>query len=474
VPGRRRLIVVSNRGPVGYDRDGAGSRVARRGAGGLVTALRPLVSRHDVTWIASAMTEEERALAEAGTIDETAADGSPFRLRFVAHDPRAYELYYNVVANPVLWFVQHGLWALKDDPEADLTTPWQAGYAVVNDGFAAAVVDELRGTRDAVVFFQDYHLYLAPRRVRELVPTALLAHFVHIPWPPPAEWEVLNEPIRRQIHDGLLANDVIGFHTERWRSAFLASCDAVLGSKSAASATIAAPISVDVEEFEALSESPLVLEREEEVVAQRPERLVLRVDRADPAKNAVRGFRAFERLLERRPDLHGRVAMVALLDPSRERIPEYREYRAEIEAVAEEVGRRFACDGWRPLQLNVGDDFPLSVAAYKQFDVLLVNSIRDGMNLVAKEGPLVNGRSGAVVLSRETGAFEELRSWVIPVDPLDVDGQAAALEHALELPEEDRVHRIGAIRSWVRGHDLDAWSDTILAAIEQAASTIRP
>jgi trehalose 6-phosphate synthase len=458
---------------VGYDRDGAGNRVARRGAGGLVTALRRLVSRHDLTWIASAMTDEERTLAGAGTIDETAADGSPFRLRFVAHDPRAYELFYDVVANPVLWFVQHGLWALKHDPDADLTTPWREGYVVVNDAFATAVAEELQDAPDAVVFFQDYHLYLAPRRVRGLVPEALLAHFVHIPWPPVADWEVLPGAIRRELHEGLLANDVVGFHTERWRSAFLASCNAVLGADAVANtATIAAPISVDVEEFESLAASPTVLAREQEVVADRPERLVLRVDRADPAKNAVRGFRAFERLLERRPDLHGRVEMLALLDPSRERIPEYRDCRAEIEAVADEISRRFARDGWLALRLDLRDDFARSVAAYKQFDVLLVNSIRDGMNLVAKEGPLVNGRSGVVVLSREAGAFEELRAWVIPVDPFDVDEQAAALERALELPEEDRVRRIEEIRSWVRGHDLDAWSDAILGAIEQA-STIR-
>ena len=218
---------------MGYDRDGTGNRVARRGAGGLVTALRRLVSRHDLTWIASAMTDEERTLAGAGTIDETAADGSPFRLRFVAHDPRAYELFYDVVANPVLWFVQHGLWALKHDPDADLMTPWREGYVVVNDAFAAAVAEELEDAPDAVVFFQDYHLYLAPRRVRGLAPDALLAHFVHIPWPPVADWQVLPRAIRRELHEGLLANDVVGFHTERWRRAFLASCDAVLGAGAA-------------------------------------------------------------------------------------------------------------------------------------------------------------------------------------------------------------------------------------------------
>jgi trehalose 6-phosphate synthase len=373
----------------------------------------------------------------------------------------------------VLWFVQHGLWDLKHDPDADLTGPWREGYAVVNEAFAAAVLDELREASDAVVFFQDYHLYLAPRTVRDGAPDALLAHFVHIPWPPAADWDVLPAPLRRELHDGLLANDVVGFHTERWRTAFLASCDTVLGAgAAAATATVAAPISVDTAEFESLADSSLVRAREREVLAERPAWLVLRVDRADPAKNAVRGFRAFERMLERRPDLHGRVGMVALLDPSRERIPEYRECRAEIEAVAAEVDRRFARDGWHPLRLELGDDFPGSVAAYKQFDVLLVNSIRDGMNLVAKEGPLVNDRAGVVVLSRETGAFDELQPWVIAVDPFDVDGQAAALECALELPAAERLRRIEAIRSWVRGHDLDAWSDTLLGAIEQA-STIR-
>src|SRR5262245_23640354 len=190
------------------------------------------------------MTDEERALADAGTIDETAADGSPFRLRFVGHDPQAYELFYNVVANPVLWFVQHGLWALKHDPEADLTIPWRDGYAVVNDAFAAAVVQELSDAPRAVVFFQDYHLYLAPRRVRELVPESLLAHFVHIPWPPSTDWHVLPAAIRRDLHEGLLANDVVGFHTERWRRAFDDSCDAVLGPGAMGdTTTIAAPIS---------------------------------------------------------------------------------------------------------------------------------------------------------------------------------------------------------------------------------------
>src|SRR6266496_6814607 len=164
---RRKLIVVSNRGPVSYQRE-HGERLSRRGGGGLVTALRSLVSHHDVTWIASAMGEEDRAVAEeAGgeAIEETARDGSPFRLRLVAHDPAWYDWFYNVVSNPMLWFLQHYLWELAYTPSLDiaLQNAWDEGYARVNEGFADAVVEELEHEPDTAVFFHDYHLYLAPR-----------------------------------------------------------------------------------------------------------------------------------------------------------------------------------------------------------------------------------------------------------------------------------------------------------------------
>ena len=225
---RRKLIVVSNRGPVSFTRDEDGNRVARRGGGGLVTALRSLVAHHDVTWIASAMTDEDRTVAEeAGgeAIEEVARDGSPYRLRLVSHDPAAYDWYYNVVANPTLWFLQHYLWALAYAPDIDrgLHHAWDDGYVPVNRAFADAVLIELDAQPDASVFFHDYHLYLAPRFVRDARPDASLGHFVHIPWPEPNLWRVLPEQIRRAIHDGLLANDVVGFHANRWRRSFLRS-----------------------------------------------------------------------------------------------------------------------------------------------------------------------------------------------------------------------------------------------------------
>jgi trehalose 6-phosphate synthase len=219
--GRRKLIVVSNRGPITYARGADGERLARRGGGGLVTALRSLVSHHDVTWIASAMSDEDRAVSvEAGgaAIDERSRDGSPFRLRLVAHDETAYDWFYNVVSNPMLWFLQHYLWELAYEPSIDvaLQHAWDGGYATVNETFAEAVLEELELEPEAAVFFHDYHLYLAPRLVRERAPDALLAHFVHIPWPQTDYWHVLPDRIRRAIHDGVLANDVVGFHTRQW------------------------------------------------------------------------------------------------------------------------------------------------------------------------------------------------------------------------------------------------------------------
>ncbi len=487
---RRKLIVVSNRGPVVFARGADGTRVARRGGGGLVTALSSLVRHHDVTWIASAMSEEDRALAgEAGgeAVAETARDGSPYRLRLVAHDPRAYDWYYNVVSNPILWFAQHYLWGLSRAPDWDhgVRHAWSEGYVAVNRNFADAVVAELEREPEATVFLHDYHLYVAPSLVREQVPDATLAHFVHIPWPQPDYWRVLPGPIRRAVHEGLLANDVVSFHTRRWRINFLRSCadltdaevdfgrqEARVGGRVAAARCC--PISVDPDEFLEFAQSDAVTAAEAAIVATRPEFLLLRVDRTDPSKNVVRGFRAYELFLEAHPDLHGRVTMLALLDPSRQDIPEYAEYLGAIQRAARVVNDRFQREGWRPLELRIEDDFAGSVAAYKQYDALLVNAIFDGMNLVAKEAPLVNTRDGVLILSENAGAHEELGSWAVTVNPFDVASQAEAIERALTMPAGERRVRIEAIRKRVRSHDIASWIDSQLNDLEEARARHEP
>ena len=449
-----------------------------------MTALRSLVSHHDVTWIASAMGDEDRAVAEeagGAALDETARDGSAYRLRLVAHDPQAYDWYYNVVSNPVLWFAQHYLWGLVYSPDVDhgLHHAWNEGYVAVNRNFADVVLEELEREPEAAVFFHDYQLYVAPAFVRERAPEATLAHFVHIPWPQPDYWRVLPEPIRRQLHEGILANDVVSFHTPRWRRNFLRSCEDIAdaevdfraGDARVGGRTVAAracPISVDPAEFEELAESPDVLAAEREIAAERPELLILRVDRTDPSKNVVRGFRAFELYLEAHPEMHGRVGMLALLDPSRQDIPEYAEYLAAIQRAARTVNDRFQREGWRPLDLRIEDNFPQAVAAYKQYDVLLVNAIFDGMNLIAKEAPLVNGRDGVLILSENTGAHDELGAFALSVNPFDLAGQAEAIHEALTLPRDERRRRLNGIRERVRSHDIESWIETQLRDLDAA------
>jgi trehalose 6-phosphate synthase len=471
VSGRRKLIVVSNRGPVSYRTDADGNRTASRGGGGLVTALSSLVSHHDVTWIASAMTDEDEAVAaEAGgeAFEERARDGSAYSLRFVVHDRAAYDWFYNVVSNPVLWFLQHYLWGLAYAPDVDhgLHHAWEHGYVPVNEAFAEAVLAELDAEPGAAVFFHDYHLYLAPRFVREAAPDATLAHFVHIPWPQQDYWHLLPQPIRHAIHDGVLANDIVGFHTTRWRRNFLRAAADFAGapfedhvSFHNGRRVLAAvhPISVEPAEFEELAVSDHVLAAEEAIAADRPEFLILRVDRTDPSKNVVRGFLAFEQYLDEHPEMHGRVGMLALLDPSRQDIPEYAEYLGAIQRAARAVNDRFQAGSWVPIDLQIADNFTQAVAAYKQFDVLLVNAIFDGMNLVAKEAPLINTRDGVLILSENAGAHEELGEWALTVNPFDISGQARALHRALTMPREERRERQEAIRAYVREHDLAAW-----------------
>jgi trehalose 6-phosphate synthase len=483
---RRKLLVVFNRAPVAYHREPGGGRVTKRGGGGVVTALGGLLAHHDVTWVASAMTEEDRAVAaERGEsfVEET-ADGATYRLRLVLHDPEAYERFYNVLANPTLWFLQHYLWGLGAAPDFDpgLHEAWDDGYAPVNEALAAATLEELAREPDAAVLFHDYHLYLAPRLVRDARPEVVTSHFVHIPWPEPDYWHALPEELRVAVHEGLLANDVVGFHTERWRRAFLLSAERLLGARVDREAgtvehhghktlVVARPIGVDPGEFERLKEDPAVLEREASLTAQRPDQLVLRVDRTDPSKNVVRGFRAFSLLLERHPELHGRVGMVALLAPSRQDIPEYAEYAAEVEAAARAVNDRFERDGWQPVRLDVADDFPRSVAGYRQFDVLLVNPVFDGLNLVAKEAFLVNDRNGVLVLSENAGVHEELGEWALTVNPFDISGQADTLYAALTLEEPDRRRRADAIREHVRTHDIREWIEAQLSDLDAVRSS---
>ncbi len=452
-----------------------------------MTALSNLAEENQITWIASAMTEVDREVAlEKGRagIEEQTSNGASYRLKLVVHDETAYGLYYNVVANPTLWFLQHYLWDLASHPNHDrggLEHAWREGYAPVNAAFADAVLDELGREPEAIVFFNDYHLYLAPRFVRERAPEARTFHFVHIPWAQSDYWHVLPAQIRSAIHDGLLANDLVSFHTRRWRDNFLRSAQEMVGAERPVDGVAtelcyrgktarvgARAISVDPREFEELCEHPRVLEHERRIVETRPEFLVVRVDRTDPSKNIVRGFTAFDLFLEAHPELRGRVGMLALLDPSRQDIPEYAEYLDAVKHEVRRVNDHFQRPGWTPIDMQIQDDFFQSVAAYKQYDALLVNAIFDGLNLVAKEAPLVNTRDGVLILSENAGVHEELGEFSLSINPFDLRAQADAIYEALMMPRDERARRLGEIRVRVREHDLAWWMNAQLADLDES------
>jgi trehalose 6-phosphate synthase len=481
----RRVILVSNRGPVQYGREG-GERTASRGAGGLVTALSG-IGRHlqDGVWVCAAMSDEDVVVAgesPGGTHPPELGDDK-IRVRLVALDPTAQDDFYTLISNPLLWFIQHHLYDLKSAPNITRREidAFESGYAAVNRRFAEVVAEEVEAAGgDAIVMVHDYHFYLLPAEVRARCPDAVLHHFVHIPWPDPESWRVLPPPMRNALFHGLLGNDVVGFHTERYARNFLLGCQELLALPVDLSAMEVVvdgrvvrarwyPISIDPEAFEAMARSEAVLDQERELAARRRDHLLLRVDRTDPSKNIVRGFLAYDILLQDHPELAERITFMALLQPSRQDVPEYAAYLDRIKATVDEVNGKHSTGGWRPIELYLEDNLDLAVAAYKQFDVLMVNAMYDGMNLVAKESIVVNARDGVLALSENTGAHMELGAFAVTLHPFDLQQQADAIYEALTMPAEERRDRRNACVRVVHQNDVAKWLEVQLADISRAA-----
>ena len=466
-------VVVSNRAP--YE---AGPRgTMRKGAGGLVTALLTVADATGADWVACARTPGERERAQRGSPVEVPGQYERLRIHYAAPSPEAYRRYYSVISNPLLWFLQHYLWNLTYEPVIDdrYWVAWREGYVRVNSLMAERVVGVARRLeRTPLVLTQDYQLYLAPAIVRQALPDATLQQFIHIPWPTPNYWKVIPPDMREGILSGLLANDVVGFQTSVDARNFLGSCEELLGLRvdhregavlHGGRAVWARhyPISIDVPSLRSLAASTAARQELAALGRRRPERLIVRVDRTDPSKNIVRGFLAYERLLRTHAELHGRVGFHAFLQPSRQDVALYREYLDRIKRTAHRINVAFGRRGWQPITLDIGENLHRAAALYKDFDVLLVNPIYDGMNLVAKEGMLLNEREGALVLSENAGAYEELGEFAYDVNPFDVDATAAALHQALTAPLADRAERAEAMRRVVRSRDIGRW---LIAQIE--------
>ncbi|MGK2937887.1 MAG: alpha,alpha-trehalose-phosphate synthase (UDP-forming) [Solirubrobacteraceae bacterium] len=480
-PENAPLVLVSNRGPVTYEDDGT----VKRGTGGLVTALTGLASHRHAVWIASALTDgdAERAREAGGRpIEVTSPAGGTYSVRLVASDPAAYDRFYNIFANPMLWFIQHYLWDLSNAPDIRRheVEAFEWGYNVVNEDLADAVVEQIDGVDDPVVMIHDYHLYTLPGLVRKARPDAFLHHFVHIPWTQPDAWRVLPSRIRHDLYEGLLANDIIGFHTRSYRWNFLQCCrDLLEGYEVDFDAGIVRtpdgrevwirhyPLPIDWNATRNVASSPRVSEFEGQLLRRRRDHLILRVDRADLSKNVLRGFSAFDLFLEQHPEFSERVTFMAQLMPSRTDVPEYAEYLERIEALVAVVNHRHGTPDWMPIHLKLRDDLEEAMASYKHYDVLMVNAMFDGMNLVAKEGPVVNERNGVSILSENTGAHEELGEFALSVNPFDIQETADSIHAALTMDAAERARRADGLRAIITQRDPGDWIDWQLEDIRK-------
>jgi trehalose 6-phosphate synthase len=482
----RRLVLVSHRGPIEYYVDRAGHLRARRGSGGVVTALSGLAPLVDLSWVAAAMTDADREVAlRRGAHSRVSLGTGRSWLRFVSIPEEMYDLHYSVMSNPILWFVQHSLCDEFKLPEIrqQMRRAWREGYLPVNWLFAQAVAKELKGSLlSPYVMIQDYHLYMCPSYLRQLAPTAIIQHFIHTPWPPPSVWADIPSEYVAAICHSLLKADIVGFQTAADARNFLATCERFLDSvlidfdessawrRGRRTDARAYPISVDVEGLRLRMLSSEVAGYRRRLSRLCGRYTVVKVDRLDPTKDIITGLDAFELMLQRHPELIGQVKMLAFLVPSRETIPQYERYSNDVLARVGEINARYGRAGWRPIEPFEENNYPQALAGMSLYDALLVNSVADGMNLVSKEGPIVNEREGVVVLSKGAGSYSELEAGVLGVEPRDVQATAEALWQALTMPVEKKRERSGRLRSVIERRDLRLWARSQLEDLEELAS----
>ncbi|SHI18139.1 alpha,alpha-trehalose-phosphate synthase (UDP-forming) [Streptomyces sp. 3214.6] len=427
------VLVASNRGPVSYEVREDGSLHAKRGGGGLVSGLSAIGPDAGALWVCAALSDGDREAVSRGVGEEGV------RMLPIPADVHADA--YNGIANSVLWFIHHLLYQTPLEPvfDAEFRRQW-ASYEAYNRAFAQALAEE--AADGAAVLVQDYHLCLVPGMLRELRPDLRIGHFSHTPWAPVDYFGMLPGDIREQLLRGMLGADRLGFLTRRWADAFTACCTEFAGEPGRTRIGVHG-LGADADFLRERSHRPDVDERmaalREEIGEGR--RTIVRVDRTELSKNIVRGLLAYRQLLDDHPEWRERVVHVAFAYPSRQDLAVYRDYMAEVRRLTEEINSGYGTAGWTPVLLNLEDDFARSLAAYRLADVALVNPIRDGMNLVAKEVPVVSDQGCALVLSREAGAYWELGEDAIVVNPYDILETAQALHEGLTMKPEERAER---------------------------------
>src|SRR6516164_5329051 len=489
-----RVLIASNRGPVSFSLGDDGRLTTRRGGGGMVSGLSALAGRAEVLWVCAALNDADRAAARAapdGQLDVSlTADGAPpggpaSMVRMLDIPAPVFDRAYNGVANSTLWFIHHLLFDTPNRPLFGLAfrREWES-FRAYNAAFADALAE---GAGPAVpgsatrAMVQDYHLTLVPRMLAQRRPGLPIAHFSHTPWAPPEYFALLPDDVAREVLEGILGADHAGFHAHRWADAFLDCCEAVLGAEvdrvtrtvrhAGHTTTVGVhALGVDAPQLRARAAADDVQAHVAALTGVAGGRkLIVRIDRTELSKNIVRGLAAYRELLITQPQWRGRVVHLAFAYPSRHDLPEYREYTATVQRTAREIVDEFGTEDWLPLVLQVNDDYPRSLAAYRLADVLLVNPVRDGMNLVAKEGPLLSERGCVVVLSREAGAAAELAEGALLVNPYDVSATAQALHEALSMDSAERNRRGALLAQASAACPPQRWLAGQLSALEATA-----
>lgn len=467
----KQIVIVSNRGPFSFSVQD-GKPVSERGSGGLVTAISGVARQHKILWISCALGKGDREWLEL--VGDGVHQADDMEIRLVTPDANAYQSYYNVISNPLLWFIQHQLHDTPRSPMIDqnVWNAWREGYVAINRQLAEATAESIAGLEGQVIVMpQDYHLYLFPKFLRELVgDKVIIQHFVHIPWPGPDAWRVLPTEMRHEMLEAMLQCDRIGFQTERDTRRFLQTVTYNLNNtrvitpwrkiayKDREIEAIPYPISIDVEDLQRRADSSEVqdvLSRMQASYGDR--RMILRVDRVEPSKNILRGLVAYRNLLRRHPEYRGKVFMLALLVPSRTEVAEYKSYLRDIMALVGEINATMGASDWEPIHVVLGNNYERAIAAFTMYDVLLVNPLADGMNLVAKEGAVLNRNDGVLILSDEAGAAEELGDYSLLVNPFDVSNTREALHRALTMPHEERRERAQRLAAQVQQNDIHNW-----------------
>jgi len=478
----KEIIVASNRGPVLFKRDEKGIIELIRGAGGIVGSMIPFMKKTHGKWVSSAIGECDHEMNKLYDSKVPIPLENPeYYLQFIKTNEDIYNGFNGKFANPLLWFIHHSMWNPPYSPVHDdeLHQAWES-YQYVNSKFAEAIGEDLNTSKKIpIVMLQDYHFYLTPKFIRDQHPDVLMSQFIHVPFPPPEIFQQLPNHMQIEILDSIMTNDVLGFHIPRYKNNFLQTIrqilpNALVDDKAGnilynghVCHVRTYPISVDVETLQTHAQDPNVIAKEAEVDEMIGDcKLIYRTDRADLSKNIIRGFQAYDIFLEKYPEWKEKVKFVATLMPSRQDINVYREYTDNIRDIVKEINEKYATLNWQPIKYICRGDYDLVIALLKKYDVLMVNPILDGMNIVAKEGSAVNENNGALILSNGAGCYEELKNGATCINPYDIRQTAESINIALLMNETTKAQMIAKARAAIQINDLNKWVSDQLKDIE--------